>query len=87
MMTFSPFEMAAFFAARSRAQVSALDAIRDLESRNVCSAPTVRKATVMALCESHAAKAGVKLRDLTSHQLAGLLVGNHPPFLAQIGLA
>ena len=74
-MTFSPSDLAGFFAARSRAGVTAESALRDLEARNIASAPTNRLATPRAVCDSVANKAGRKLSDLSSHELADLLAG------------
>jgi hypothetical protein len=44
MMTFNRIEIAQFFAARSRADVTAEQALKDLEARGITGASTVRKA-------------------------------------------
>ena len=73
MMTFSPADLASFFSARSRAEMSAEAALRELEARNPTGAPTAHLASPRAVCDSVAQKAGRKLPDLTSHELAELL--------------
>jgi hypothetical protein len=75
MMTFSRIDLAGFFAARSRAGVSAEQALKDLEARGITGSTTVRLATPRALCDSVAQRAGRRLSDLTSHELAALLRG------------
>ena len=72
-MTFSPSDLAGFFAARSRAEVTAEAALRDLEDRNITGAPTNRLSTPRAVCDSVANKAGRKLSDMSSHELGALL--------------
>ena len=72
-MTFSPSDLASFFAARSRAEVTAEAALKDLDSRNITGSPTNKLASPRAVCDSAAQKAGRKLADLTSHELAELL--------------
>lgn len=74
-MTFSPSDLASFFAARSRAEVTAEAALHDLEARNITGALTNKLATPRAVCDSVAQKAGRRLSDLTSHDLAELLDG------------
>lgn len=75
MMTFTPANLSAFFAARSRAGLTAEQALQDLEGRKITGAPTNRLATPRAVADHVAQKAGRKLSDLTSHELAELLKG------------
>lgn len=75
MMTFSKTDLAKFFSARSREGVSAEQALKDLEARGITGADTVRKSTPRALCDSVAQRAGRKLSELSSHELARILRG------------
>jgi len=73
-MTFNPYDLSTFFGARSRENVAAEAALKDLEARNIVGASTVRLSSARAVCNSVSQKAGRKLSDLTSHELAGLLI-------------
>lgn len=75
MMTFNRFDLADFFAARSRTDVTAEVALKDLEARQITGAGTISKNTARALCDSLVQKAGRKLNELTSHELASILRG------------
>ena len=76
MMTFNRYDFAGFFAARSRANTTALEALKDLEARDVTAAPgCVSKRTATALCDSICQKSGKKINELTSHGLAAVLRG------------
>lgn len=72
-MTFSPSELASFFGARSRENITAETVLKDLEARGVTGAPTVNLSSPRAVCDSVAQKAGRKLSTLSSHELAALL--------------
>lgn len=78
MMTFSHRDIATFLRARSRASQPALDALRDLESRGICSAPTVRISTPTALAHRCCAHAGRKINELTSGDLAEIIWPSAP---------
>jgi hypothetical protein len=74
MMSFTPANLADFFAARSRADMSAEQAIKELEARRVVKGGGgPRLATPRAVADHVAQKAGRRLSDLTSHELAELL--------------
>ena len=73
MMTMSNHDLAGFFAARSRSGITAEQALKDLEARGVATTARVSKASARAVCDSAAAKAGRKLSDITSHELADIL--------------
>ena len=76
MMTFNRYDFAGFFAARSRANMTALEALKELEAREITGAPTcVSKRTATALCDSICQQGGKKLNKLTSHELASVLRG------------
>lgn len=73
MMTFSPYDLSKFFGATERANMTAEDALRDLEARGITGALTVRLGTPRAVCDSVAQKAGRKLSECTAHEIAALL--------------
>jgi hypothetical protein len=75
MMSASKIDLAQFFGARSRATLSAEEAIKDLNSRNVYNGSGHRLATVRAVCDSAAQRNGRKLSALSAHQLAQILRG------------
>ena len=76
MMTFNRYDFAGFFAARSRANLTALEALKELEGRGVTAAPAcVSKRTATALCDAICQKSGKKINELTSHELVAVLRG------------
>lgn len=76
MMTFNRYDFAGFFTARSRTNMTALEALKELEGRGITGAPfCITKQTATALCDSICQKAGKKINELTSHELAAVLRG------------
>lgn len=73
MMSFSNHDIASFLRARSRASQPALDALRDLENRGICGAETVKIRTPTALAQRYCARAGRRLNELTSGELADIM--------------
>lgn len=77
MMTFDRHQIAEWMGARSRSDWTAQQALQALDNARICSGPGNgrRLQTPRALCESIAARAGLRLSSLSAHQLADVLRG------------